>query len=410
MLTNSTISSIPAPAPASERLYFLDWVRILAFLLLVLYHVGMYYVSWGWHIKSPHASDTIEPLMFLTNPWRMGMLFLISGVASSFMLKKQTAGKFLSSRCLRLLIPLIFGMALIVPPQAYLEVVEKAAYAGSYGDFLKLYFQAYQGFCADGSCLVLPTWNHLWFVAYLWTYSFLLWVLLRCAPRFIEKLSTLTSTYLRGYWIVIAPVAYMAIIRITLLSDHPPTNNLTNDWFNHASYLFLFLFGVVVGNNQAFWTQVAQVRWRSLAIALCGWLFMLWYTTYYSADRELPKAVLYFQRFVWVLLAWNAILALTGFARQHWNRDHAARVYLTEAVFPVYILHQTLIIVLAYQFRAWHLNPVVEGVILVILTLFVSLGAFEVVRRVRLLRPLFGLSWRAKADGSAYSKIDVQRA
>lgn len=379
---------------AAQRLYFLDWVRILAFLLLVLYHVGMYYVSWGWHIKSPNASDTIEPLMFLTSPWRMGLLFLISGVASSFMLKKHSTGKFLRSRSLRLLLPLVFGMAVIVPPQAYLEVVEKAAYAGSYGDFLKLYFQAYQGFCDKDGCLDLPTWNHLWFVAYLWTYTFLLWLVMRCAPQILQGLNSFVTQYLRGYWIVIVPVTCLAIIRITLLSDHPPTNNLTNDWFNHASYLFLFLFGVIIASNQAFWAEVSQVRWRSLAIAICGWLFMVWYTKYYSDDRALPKAVLYFQRFVWVLLGWNAILALTGFARQHWNRDHPARAYLTEAVFPVYIMHQTLIILLAYQFRSLHLHPVVEGVMLVILTLGLCFGLFEAIRRVGVLRPLFGLSWK----------------
>ncbi len=56
-----------------ERRYDLDWVRIGAFMLLIFYHVGMYYVSWDWHVKSVHASHTIEPLMLLTNPWRLSL-------------------------------------------------------------------------------------------------------------------------------------------------------------------------------------------------------------------------------------------------------------------------------------------------------------------------------------------------
>ncbi|UUZ47935.1 acyltransferase family protein [Massilia sp. B-10] len=110
------------------RLFFLDWVRIIAFLLLILYHVGMYYVSWDWHVKSPFASDTIEPFMILSSPWRLSLLFLISGVASSFMLAKIGAGKFMRQRSVRLLVPLIFGMFVIVPPQPYFEVIEKFAY------------------------------------------------------------------------------------------------------------------------------------------------------------------------------------------------------------------------------------------------------------------------------------------
>src|SRR5262249_46771373 len=148
-----------------QRRYDLDWVRIGAFILLIFYHVGMYYVSWDWHVKSPHASSALEPLMMLTQPWRLSLLFLVSGVATAYLLGRQGSRGFLRHRAIRLLVPLVFGMAVIIPPQSYLEVVEKLAYAGSYTDFLKLYFTAYHGFCRGSDCLILPTWNHLWFVA-----------------------------------------------------------------------------------------------------------------------------------------------------------------------------------------------------------------------------------------------------
>src|SRR6185436_11923493 len=125
----------------NQRLYFLDWLRAAAFGLLILYHVGMYYLSWDWHIKSPHASDAIEPLMMLSSPWRLALLFLISGAATSMMLRPRGAGApqrrpFLRERAWRLLPPLAFAMLVVVPPQAYLEVVSKVAYTGSYGDFM----------------------------------------------------------------------------------------------------------------------------------------------------------------------------------------------------------------------------------------------------------------------------------
>jgi hypothetical protein len=81
-----------------ERRFDLDWVRIIAFMLLILYHVGMYYVTWDWHVKSPHASHAIEPLMQLTSPWRLSLLFLVSGVATAYLLARQGNMGFLRGR------------------------------------------------------------------------------------------------------------------------------------------------------------------------------------------------------------------------------------------------------------------------------------------------------------------------
>ncbi len=103
----------------TQRRYDLDWLRITAFGLLILYHCGMFYVSWDWHVKSSRASETIEPLMMLTSPWRLTLLFLISGAATRFMADKMKVGGFLSARMARLWPPLLLGVFVIVPPQSY---------------------------------------------------------------------------------------------------------------------------------------------------------------------------------------------------------------------------------------------------------------------------------------------------
>ena len=90
----------------AQRVFFLDWLRILCFALLVPYHVGMYYVSWDWHVKSAVAGSAIEPLMMLSSPWRLSLLFLVSGVATAFLFAKRPAG-FLGGRSWRLLVPLV---------------------------------------------------------------------------------------------------------------------------------------------------------------------------------------------------------------------------------------------------------------------------------------------------------------
>src|SRR3954451_8214039 len=118
-----TIPQSPQTAPGTERRIDLDWVRIAAFGLLILYHVGMLYVSWGFHIKSDHRIEALEPVMLVLNPWRLGLLFLVSGAATRFMTGKLTPGGLVRSRSLRSVPPLIFGMLVVVPPQAYDQVV-----------------------------------------------------------------------------------------------------------------------------------------------------------------------------------------------------------------------------------------------------------------------------------------------
>src|SRR3982751_6312302 len=111
------------------RRYALDWVRICAFGLLIFFHVGMYYVTWGWHVKSPFASHAIEPLMLLSAPWRLSLLFFVSGCATASR-PGRPGGGFRRARTQRLLIPLALGMWVIVPPQSWAEVTEAVGYSG----------------------------------------------------------------------------------------------------------------------------------------------------------------------------------------------------------------------------------------------------------------------------------------
>jgi surface polysaccharide O-acyltransferase-like enzyme len=378
----------------TERLYFLDWIRICAFFLLILYHTGMYYVTWDFHIKSPFASDSIEPLMMLSSPWRLDLLFLISGVASAFLLRKSGTAAFLRQRSVRLLLPLVFGMLVIVPPQSYCEVVEKAGYGGSYADFMRLYLNAYHGFCKDGQCLTLPTWNHLWFVAYLWVYTLLLATLVAVLGTRWERLSGWLGRNLTGWKLIALPVAILAIARVALFGRYPSTHDLVADWYNHARYLPLFLLGALVAGRHALWQRIGDMRFATFGLALGGWALLM---SYYALTEKMPEGavsdyVINAQRVVYAMVQWSAILAVCGFGQRHLQFDSAKRRYLTQAVFPVYIVHQTLIIVFAHVLKPAAMAPAKEGFILVVLTLAGSFAIFEIVRRVPLLRSCFGIA------------------
>jgi glucans biosynthesis protein C len=377
----------------AERRYDLDWVRIGAFLLLILYHVGMYYVTWDWHVKSPHAAAAVEPLMLLTSPWRLSLLFLVSGVATAHLLGRRGSRGFLGQRSVRLLVPLVFGVLVIVPPQAYLEVVEKVQYAGTYREFLGLYLTAYQGFCRGDDCLILPTWNHLWFVAYLFVYTLLLYAVLRAAPGVVPRLRAWLERRFTGLGLLLWPIAYLVAARMLLAIRFPSTHALVDDWYSHAVYAAVFLLGFALAGTRGPWETVARLRWHALGFAVLGWVFLcIWHGL--DNAGALPASVPL--RRVWQLVfgaqTWLALVAALGFARQHLHRDNAARRYLTTAVFPVYILHQTVIVVAAHALQPARLDAGLEAAVLVLVTLALCFLGYEGIRRVRVLRPLFGLA------------------
>lgn len=389
--------------PDSARLVFLDWVRIIAFFLLIVFHVGMYYVSWDWHVKNPAASSAPEPFMLLSSPWRLALLFLVSGAASSLMLLRTDIGAFLRRRSVRLLLPLVFGMFVVVPPQSYFEVVEKLGYAGGYGQFMRLYLSGHDGFCRGTDCLDLPTWNHLWFVAYLWVYTLALAALVAAlGPRF-DTLARTTANALRGWRIIAVPAAVLAVLRILLATRFPSTHGLVDDWFNHATYFFLFLLGALLARTPHFWPRLDALRWPALGIAAGGWAaLVVWYGIPDGAlagpDLERWRVLM---RTVFALFAWCAIVAACGFARRHLGHDGPARRYLTEAVFPVYIAHQTLIVAAAHALKPLRMAPGLEAAVLIATTLTASFALFEAVRRVPLLRPVFGLAPAAQRRAPA---------
>ncbi len=386
-------------SPASpDRQYFLDWLRILAFALLVLYHVGMYYVSWGWHIKSPHLSSALEPWMRLISPWRMDLLFLVSGAASAFMLQTRGASAaLLRERATRLLWPLGVGMLVIVPPQSYLEVMQRFAYAGGYIDFMRLYLTGYGGFCRpNGPCLMLPTWNHLWYLPYLFAYTLLLWSSLRLWPRWFDRLAATAAPALNGARLLVLPIALLALTRWALGSRFPATHALVDDWFMHAQYLAMFVFGAVLAKAPGLAARMQALRWAGLVSALIAWVLLVFGSAQAGAGDAWPTLL---RQSLYSVQQWCAIVAALGFAHRHLNFDAAARRYLTDAVFPVYILHQTLTILLAHAMLPWALAPGVEAALLVAGTFAFALLGFECLRRVRWLRPVFGLRRIGDARG-----------
>jgi len=370
----------------------LDWLRIGAFALLILYHVGMFYVGWDWHVNSSRPIEGLAPVMQFFSPWRLGLLFLISGCATAFMLRKMSPGALAGSRVKRLLPPLILGIFVIVPPQSYYEVVEKIAWSEGPLSFYKLYLTGYDGFCRDGSCLVVPIYNHLWFVAYLLIYVLLLAALLRMDKSLIERLRQVSERHLSGWGILLWPWLILALCRWTLGAYFPPTNYLVDDWYNHALYFSLFAIGVVLARCDQPWADLVRHRWLTLVLGIAASAATAFYLDHYQQLGTHPPL---WQRFtmrgVTALQQWMMIAAALGWGHMLLRRDGPVRRYLTDAIFPYYIAHQTIIVVAAFYLPRLGLPVGLEAALLLAITLLGCAATYELVRRVGWLRPWFGL-------------------
>ena len=230
---------------------------------------------------------------------------------------------------------------------------------------------------------------------YLWVYTVALWLLWRLAPRVLDAASGLLARALAGAGVLVWPVLFLGVARVLLVGRFEQTHALVDDWYNHAQYFGVFLFGFLVARADGVWQAIDRLRWPALAIWLASWAGLIAYFTHFT-DTDPPEALRMAMRMGWALNQWCAIVAVLGFA-YHWRPgDSRALRYLVAAVFPVYILHQTVIVVVAHHLKPLAIRPPIEGPLLVAVTFAACFAGYEVIRRVRWLRPLFGL----RAPGS----------
>ena len=368
------------------RRHDIDALRALAFALVILYHVAMYYVAgWHWHLKSPEAVDWLQWPMRAVNLWRMDLVFLISGLALGFLLRGQGRRGLLRQRSLRLLLPLAFGMAVVIPFQPYAQALANGSVGPGFADFLRRYFSGgpWPPNAFDGSDFGI-TWNHLWYLAYLWVYTaalLVLWPLLQGA-----RCTRLRDAFLalRGSRLVVLPVLPLALATLLLWPHFPPTRDLVGDGWLHAVYFTLFLYGYWIGVDAGWWQEVTRLRWRLLALAAAALALHFTLRTLGTPAR-MPA------RLAADLYLWATILCVLGWSHRLLNRPWPWLAWANEQVYPWYVLHQTVIIVLVFWLAPLQLRATFEAPLLLAGTLLGCWGLTAVIRRSAWLRPLFGL-------------------
>jgi hypothetical protein len=199
------------------------------------------------------------------------------------------------------------------------------------------------------------------------------------------------ALHIGGIGVLIWPVIYLIIARLLLLERFESTHGLTDDWYNHAQFLAIFLFGFGIASQRTFWDSLQRLRWLSAGIAIFSAAFLFAYFSIYTESHPAPDALRIFQRCIWAMQQWMVPATLMGFAYTHWRAESSLLKKLTPAIFPLYILHQSVIVVLAHNLQPLVLPTLIEGPLLIILTFAICWLAYLIIRRLRWLAPLFGL-------------------
>jgi len=365
------------PVP-SQRRADIDWIRIAAFGVLILYHVGLVYAPWDWHVHSPHTIEALGLAALVTNPWRLTLLFMVSGIALRFMVRKTPPAQAFRQRLERLVPPLLFGVLVLVPPQSWIEAMEKGSFSGD------LWTWWLSEFSPAGLWDGVPL-NHIWFVLYITVYS-LAALALATSPRLFDRLEAGLGRLLAGGRLLVVPMIYLALLRLLVFPWAGLTNHITDDPYNHAMSLGVFLTGFLLALREDVWTRFERMRWTSLAVAVVSLPALILLSQPVDHPPAAPANL------VFAIYQWATICAVLGFgSRLLRGADGPALRYLTDAVFPCYLAHQTLLVIAAHLLKPWGLPVGAEASLLVLITLGGSLAVYEVVRRIGFLRPLWGL-------------------
>ena len=373
---------------SGNRHFGLDWLRIGAFLLLIFYHIGMFFSADDWLVHAPVAVAAVEWPLLALEPWRLALLFVVSGYASHALLARCGGlAAFLRARSYRLLLPLGFGLILLTPPQTWIGLTENHGYQGGLLHFWTVEWPSFGKF--DG--VAVPNAEHLWFIAYLWTYTMALGTALMIAPpAWRDQARRIAGRVLASPHLLSLPLAALLLLRILLLFTIPETHGLLHDWVNDLTYLPAFLFGFALAAAPSLWPAILKLRIPALLMAAAAFLLLAAIELRYPGSR--PHLAQALDRDASLVMAWAMILLMLGIAHQWLNRDHVLRARLSEAVFPFYLVHQTIIVVLGWWLRDSGLSAAVLFAVLVAAT-FGGCALFYLAgRRIGWLRPFIGLS------------------
>ena len=380
------------------RRYEYDWLRVITILFVFVFHCMLFFSKGDWHLKNPVQSEMLDVIIGFLWSWMMPTFFLVSGTASWFVLEKRTAGGYLLDRVKRLIVPLFtVGFFLMLPPQFYFDLVTHAQFTGSFWDSIPLYFSNVGIGLDHGPYIILTDfYGHLWFLIFLFFMCIMVLPLLvflksESGKNMIHKLATICSKA-GGMVIFLIP---LILIKIAL--EGVFTSN--DSWADFFFYTAFFLLGYIIPSDRRFTVSLKQCMWLFLIGGSAGFAAVGFFKLGLGYDyptHETFSTWMYFPfQVVISVTQLGLVLFVTGFGMKYLCFTNAFLTYSNEAVFPFYILHQTVILIIGWFIRPWNIALFPKFMILVSISFIVTVITYEFfIRRINVVRVLFGMRMR----------------
>lgn len=372
-----------------ERRYDLDWLRLIAIIILLFFHTGMWFNHWGWHVKNSELTYSFQYWMIWSHFFRMPLLLFISGAGTYMALGSRTAGQFRTDRFKRLFIPLLFGMFVVVPPQIYYERINQFA---SYFDFYKTVFE-FKPY-PEGSF----SWHHLWFILYLFIFSLIALPFLKFlrspnSEKFKSKVFLLLAS---PAGILLVPSIFILITQILLRPYFPEeTHDLVHDWAFFTFYFIFFVMGAISYSIPKLWSAIGTNR-RYLLSAMIV-LLIPFYICYFHFRGllVLPFPLETIETtfdVVSIFVSWFTVITIISYGQYYLNIPHPWLAKINEGLYPFYILHQSVIIAIGYYVCQWDWSIAGKYWMICFLTLASCVSFYLlIIRPFNITRFLFGL-------------------
>lgn len=329
-----------------ERHVYIDFLRIVAILLMFVFHVNMIFVAeWGWHIKDSSQSNVLMEVNYWMAFFRMPLLFFVSGFISCILLEKLSNTAFVVQRFNRLIIPTVIWTFLLVAPQIYFERRLQGVeftYVEFYQTFLQFHWWPAGNF----------HWLHLWFIPYLFLYN----VISIPVFRFLQKkrgIAMLEASPQRTVFFI-ALFVVVAIIPYTFLSLHyPVTYDLIHDYAKHSQFIFFVFAGLLAYQYKPIMVAIELNRALLFRLAFASIMvinIVRWngWEPNHIWDDWLSHPVSYLFLALLNINSWLWVLTLLGYGKRYIKSGGKVLAYCNKAVYPFYILHQTVIVVVGY--------------------------------------------------------------
>lgn len=379
-----------------KRIYYIDWLRIMAIIIVFFFHTSHFFDPIYWHVKNPVKTESVLIFLGFVNLWIMPLFFFLSGASGMFGINKPFKS-FVYKKLLRLLVPFIVGVLFLIPPQKYVEAISNNAFSGSYFQFLTEYFSGgifnYQiGF---NSLWIGAISYHLWFLGHLLIISVVLFPLMRLIYNkgeiVLNKIQQLTS-FKGGALLLFIPVAISRV----LLKRHFPDYT---GWCDLTMYAFYFLLGFIYTSHEGLKQTIMNSRYTALFTGSI--LFVVYIFSFSVKETFLGQlfqnnaiySYYMFQETAGALVSWCWILFIVSMGMQYMNRESKYREPLNEAVLPFYILHQTVLLLIGYVVVKWDWSSWGKfGFIAATALFMIMLIYMLVIRPFNFTRYLFGMS------------------